>query len=143
MDQTTLTADRSHIRLDVARQAGLKTAVAVPVLRGEAVVAVIDVHSPDRVELTEQSLQTLTGLGYENGSFLALRLGQLGPSPLTPRQLDVLRLAADGLTTTEIAQRLSLQRSTVKTHFDHIYAKLGVSDRVAAVAYVLRRRLID
>jgi two-component system nitrate/nitrite response regulator NarL len=55
----------------------------------------------------------------------------------------VLRLAAEGLARQEIQTRLLLSRSTVKTHFEHIYAKLGVSSRVAAVARALREGLIE
>lgn len=55
------------------------------------------------------------------------------PEPLTPRQMDVLRLLAKGLTNREIAQRLVLSTGTVRTHVQHIIAKLGVSDRTGAV----------
>jgi two-component system nitrate/nitrite response regulator NarL len=58
---------------------------------------------------------------------------------LTTRELDVLELAADGLSTREIADRLFLSSTTVKTHLEHIYEKLGVSSRAAAVALALRR----
>jgi PAS domain S-box-containing protein len=142
VDLATLTADRSYHRHDDAAAAGLKTAVAVPAMCGEEVVAVIDLHSADKVQITGQSLQTLTGLGYELGNVLAARRGQLEANPLTPRELEVLGLVAEGLTTWDIADRLIVARSTVKTHLDHIYSKLGVSDRAAAVAYALRRGLI-
>jgi DNA-binding CsgD family transcriptional regulator len=75
--------------------------------------------------------------------FLARRRAVLGPSRLTARELEVLQLAAQGLAGEEIASRLLLSRSTVKTHFEHIYAKLGVSNRVAAVATALRAGLIE
>ena len=62
---------------------------------------------------------------------------------LTPRERDVLQLAADGLTTTSIAQQLSLSRATVRTHFGHIYIKLDVSSRAGAVAKGMRLGLIS
>jgi DNA-binding NarL/FixJ family response regulator len=62
---------------------------------------------------------------------------------LTARQLDVLRLAAAGNTTPQIAAELHLSTSTVRTHFDHLYEKLRVSSRTAAVAQGLRLGLID
>jgi len=61
---------------------------------------------------------------------------------LTPRERDVLQLAADGHSTPSIAQALSLSRATVRTHFGHIYLKLDVSSRAAAVAKGMRLGLI-
>jgi two-component system, NarL family, nitrate/nitrite response regulator NarL len=58
---------------------------------------------------------------------------------LTARELEILRLAADGRSTKEIADELFLAVTTVKTHLQHIYEKLEVPDRVAAVAKVMRR----
>jgi two-component system nitrate/nitrite response regulator NarL len=53
-----------------------------------------------------------------------------------------VRLAAAGFRGPEIARELALSRHTVRTHFEHIYEKLGVSDRAAAVAQALRHGLI-
>lgn len=143
VDLAELRPDRRYVRQEMAERAGLKTAVALPALAGDEVLAVIDVHTPDQVTITAQALQTLRGVGYEVGHLLASRRGQLARNPLTMRELQVLRLAAEGLSTPQIAAELVVERSTVKTHFDHIYAKLGRSDRAAAVAYALRRGLID
>ncbi len=62
---------------------------------------------------------------------------------LTPRELEILRLAAEGLTNREIAKRLYLSVGTVKSHLDNIYRKLEVLDRAHAVAVALRRGLLD
>ena len=61
---------------------------------------------------------------------------------LTAREIEILRLAADGLTTRDIAARLFLSSSTVKSHLDNIYRKLDASDRAHAVAIALRRNLL-
>jgi DNA-binding NarL/FixJ family response regulator len=61
---------------------------------------------------------------------------------LTPREQEVLQLAADGSSTVEIAVALVLSPGTVKIHFQHIYEKLGVSGRAWAVAEGLRRGVI-
>jgi two-component system nitrate/nitrite response regulator NarL len=88
-------------------------------------------------------VRTLTGIGRELGRFLHRRRGSLEHGPLSPRELEVLRLAAAGNTGPEIAAELVVALATVKTHLQHIYEKLGVSDRAAAVALALRAGLID
>jgi DNA-binding CsgD family transcriptional regulator len=62
---------------------------------------------------------------------------------LSPREREVLQLAAWGHSTVKIAEMLSLGHATVKTHFEHAYDKLGTRDRVSAVAECLRRGLIE
>jgi DNA-binding NarL/FixJ family response regulator len=57
------------------------------------------------------------------------------PDGLTPREAEVLALIAEGLTNTEIADRLVVSAATVKTHVNHIFAKAGVRDRAQAVVY--------
>lgn len=66
-----------------------------------------------------------------------------GQRVLSARELEVLRLASDGASGPEIAQRIHVSPETVKTHFDHAYEKLGVRNRAAAVAVALRSGLID
>ena len=53
---------------------------------------------------------------------------------LTARELDVLEASAEGLSNTQIADSLYVSEATVKTHLSHIYTKLGVTSRSAAVA---------
>lgn len=63
-----------------------------------------------------------------------------GWEALTPKETEVARLAAKRLTNPEIAERLFVSRSTVKTHLTHIFAKLGISSRRALAAKVPRHR---
>jgi DNA-binding CsgD family transcriptional regulator len=65
-----------------------------------------------------------------------------GSASLTRRELELLRLAADGLDGPGLAQKLSVSPSTVRTHFENIYAKLGVHNRAAAIAKALRLGMI-
>jgi DNA-binding CsgD family transcriptional regulator len=69
-------------------------------------------------------------------------LNNSSTSPLTPRERDVLQLAADDISAPRIAQHLSLSRATVNTHFGHIYVKLDVNSRAGAVAKAIRLGLI-
>ena len=65
-----------------------------------------------------------------------------GPETISARELEVLGLVAAGTTNREAAARLFISEATVKTHLLHIYAKLGVSDRAAAVAEAFNRGLL-
>jgi two-component system nitrate/nitrite response regulator NarL len=62
---------------------------------------------------------------------------------LTPREAQVLSLMAQGKSVPTIAEELVLGATTIKTHVGHLYEKLGVSDRAAAVAEAMRRGLIE
>jgi DNA-binding NarL/FixJ family response regulator len=62
---------------------------------------------------------------------------------LTTRELEVLRLLADGLGQDEIAKRLFISTKTVATHIDHILGKLGVRSRAQAVAMAFRDQLVS
>jgi DNA-binding NarL/FixJ family response regulator len=64
-------------------------------------------------------------------------------SSLTGRETEVLRLLADGLTQKEIAHRLLISGKTVGTHIEHIFSKLGVSNRLQAVAVAHRQNLVS
>jgi two-component system, NarL family, response regulator LiaR len=68
---------------------------------------------------------------------------QSGPeSPLTTRELEVIRLIADGLSNTEIAEKLFLSEKTVKSHVSNILAKLHVTDRTQAAVYAWREGIM-
>lgn len=77
---------------------------------------------------------------------IAQRLMQRVRTPasdaLSAREIEVLQLAARGLSNTEIAKELFVSATTAKAHLVHIYAKLGVNDRTAAVTTALERGII-
>jgi two-component system, NarL family, nitrate/nitrite response regulator NarL len=73
-----------------------------------------------------------------------IRLRKQNDAPaLTPREQEILHLIAAGKSLPQIAKELYLGLTTVKTHVQHLYEKLEVSDRAAAVASAMRRGLIE
>lgn len=129
--------DRMAAALD-----GISSVVAVPAVNAGRVLAVIVLYGGERLEAGERLASALADVGRELGAFLARRPGMLRWR-LTAREVEVLKLAADGLAGPEIAAALLLSSATVKTHLANAYAKIGVSGRVAAVAYALREGLIE
>ncbi len=84
--------------------------------------------------LSREALQALVG---------ALKKPLSPGHDLTNREREVLALMAEGLSNGEIAQRLVIGRSTVKTHVSNILSKLGVDSRVEAVTIALENDLVD
>jgi DNA-binding NarL/FixJ family response regulator len=73
---------------------------------------------------------------------LMSRVREPETKPLSRRELEILRLVAAGTTNRDAAAKLLISEATVKTHLLNIYAKLGVSDRAAAVAEAFNRGLL-
>ena len=65
-----------------------------------------------------------------------------GPAGLTAREIDVLRLVSRGLSSKEIAARLVISPKTARNHIEHIYTKIGVSNRAGASLFALQRGLL-
>lgn len=80
------------------------------------------------------------------GKVLSRMRGSAAPKPheeLTQRELEILRLIADGKTNQEIANQLFIAVKTVKTHITNIFSKLGVDDRTQAAIYAHRNKLVN
>jgi DNA-binding NarL/FixJ family response regulator len=87
------------------------------------------------------------GSAYLDPAVAHLVLGRISPpdaqdASLSPRELEVLRLVADGLNNKEIAEKLEISLSTVKTHVQDILERLSVSDRTQAAVKALRKGLL-
>jgi DNA-binding CsgD family transcriptional regulator len=122
---------------------GLRPTIALPCCKGADVLGVVELYATAQVELSSHQMQVLAHAGQGLGAFFARRRGELGLSPLSPREAEVLALASRGLPVRRIAERLTISPATVKTHLEHIYRKLGARDRTAAVATALRAGLIE
>jgi DNA-binding CsgD family transcriptional regulator len=125
---------------DVGR--GRRPAVAIPAVRAGESVAVLTFELADRGPSGPHVRLALRDVGRELGRALGAERFAPGAVGLSPREAEVLQMAADGHDGPAIAERLVVSPATVKTHFVHIYAKLGVTDRASAVAFALRRGLI-
>jgi len=118
----TALADRNT--LDAAKATGPAAYLVKP-------FKVVDLHTSLEVARYNFQRQHPQSLSLD-------RLNQLAPTPLTERERDMLQLLLDGHANQEIADRLSISIPTVKTHLSNLYTKLGVRNRVAALAWVRR-----
>jgi DNA-binding NarL/FixJ family response regulator len=110
-----------------ALEAGAATYLLKDALSEDLVRVIREVHSGGRP------------LGRDVEAALAGRLKQ---PPLTPREVEVVRLIAEGMRNKEIAVTLGISEQTAKVHVKNILAKLGVSDRAAVIPVALRRGII-
>jgi len=122
---------------------GLRPHVAVPAVSDGDVLAVLSFYSADPAEVGRRMANAFYAAGEQLGEFLRRHPELATGEALTARELEVLGLAADGLNRQDVERTLGLSPATVKTHFEHIYRKLGVTNRAAAVAHALRRGLIS
>jgi DNA-binding NarL/FixJ family response regulator len=71
------------------------------------------------------------------------RGGQALSDPLTPRELEVIKLIAEGLTSEEVGETLVIAKNTVDRHRDNILEKLGMRNRVDLTRYAIKRGLVE
>jgi len=83
--------------------------------------------------------EVLEGASIEGSGSLTINFTLKPSIELTTREMEVIQLAAEGLTNKEIAARLFLSARTVNFHLDNIYSKLGVNTRTEAAVYALRQ----
>ena len=140
-DEPALTAPAR--RAAAMREAGIVAAIAIPAVAAGETLAILEFLAAEPVEPSDRMLRALVGMGHEIGYFLAQRRGELIVRVLTPRETEVLQLAARGVAAVDIAKELAVSSATVKRHFEDAYTRLGVSDRASAVAEAMRQGLID
>nr|WP_314143309.1 response regulator transcription factor [uncultured Rhodococcus sp.] len=101
-----------------------------------------------RVEIAAALRAAAAGQAVLNPEVQARLLGAVGaprtqeiPAGLTPREVDVLRAIAAGLSNREIAQQMFVSEATVKTHINHLFAKAQLRDRAQAVHFAFTNGL--
>jgi DNA-binding NarL/FixJ family response regulator len=109
----------------------------------EIEAAILDAHA-GRTHLASDVQNRLVELAVSRAAAPAAPGTRPTPDDgLTPRELEVLKLIAAGLSNTDIEQRLVLSHATVKTHINRIFSKIGARDRAQAVRYAYDHGLAD
>lgn len=129
---TTYADDRSVLDAIRAGARGYLTKDASGEQIHEALRKVLDDHAVLDPAVQRHLVDAIAGESAPRPSF---------PDGLTPREAEVLALMAGGLSNAEIAARLTVSEATVKSHVNHLFAKVGARDRAQAVAYAFRHGL--
>jgi DNA-binding CsgD family transcriptional regulator len=136
------------------RWGGVQHQLAMPLARTRRGRRAFVVGRPDpftaaEMDLARQLRRLIAGLDRHRTAFArwSRGAGPAGPDTardirLTPRELAVLALLAEGLTAASIGRRLMITERTVHKHLQHSYTKLGVTDRLGAVLHAQRMGLL-
>jgi DNA-binding NarL/FixJ family response regulator len=117
---------------------GLEAGAAGYVLKRAADTDLIDAVrtvAEGRTFLSDEAQRALMDEWLEGGTEV--------DEPLTPRELEVVKLIAEAYTNRQIAETLKLSEKTVESHRTNVFGKLGMRDRVEIVRYAIRRGLVE
>ncbi|WP_433349991.1 response regulator [Microtetraspora malaysiensis] len=135
-------AERPEIRVIVLTTYETDQDIVRAVEAGAAGYLLKDISRADLLAAVASALRGETVLAPSVATKLVTRMRAPVAESLSPREAQVLSLVARGLTNAEIGTELFISEATVKTHLLRVFAKLGVSDRTAAVTTALGRGLI-
>lgn len=102
-----------------------------------------DSPTEDLVDAVRRAASGETVLASPITKRLVERMHRVSPDALTSREIEVLREVANGNTNAQVAESLHISEATVKTHLIHVYDKLAVSDRAAAVARAYEKGILS
>lgn len=144
----TLAAERRRTRVVVitsqmsdadtvqALRYGVRGIVTMQMLPAQIITAIRSVHAGHTWLETQASQRTLGRLLQQDAALAAFARA------LTPQELAISRLAAQGLNNRDIAERIGIREGTVKLHLHHVYRKLGVGNRVELVLHAREKALV-
>jgi DNA-binding NarL/FixJ family response regulator len=165
--------DLAILDVSMPRMTGLQVAAELAALRPELHVLMLSMHESEQYlyealkagasgyvlksaadrDLVEACRAALRGEPFLYPSAIATlirdfldrsRAGEAAPSdPLTPRELQVVKLIAEAHTNAQIAEALQISAKTVERHRENLMAKLGMRDRVELTRYAIRRGLVE
>jgi len=118
---------------------GLEAGAAGYVLKRAAdtdLIGAVRTVAGGRTFLSDDAQRTLMDTWLEGGSTEP-------DDPLTPRELEVVKLIAEAFTNRQIAETLKVSEKTVESHRANVFSKLGIRDRVELVRYAIRRGLVE
>ena len=118
---------------------GLEAGAAGYVLKRAAdtdLIGAVRTVAGGRTFLSDDAQRTLMDTWLENGS-------PAPDDPLTPRELEVVKLIAEAFNNRQIARTLNVSEKTVESHRANVLSKLGMRDRVELVRYAIRRGLVE
>ncbi len=130
-----LTAENQPVWTAEALQSGVRALLPRDASAG-AILAAIDAAANGLAVIDPQELEGLLGASAPAETL------DTGGTALTPREMEVLRMIADGAANKEIAWKLGISEHTVKFHVASVMGKLNASSRTEAVTRGLRRGLI-
>jgi DNA-binding NarL/FixJ family response regulator len=137
-----ITADGSGTRVLVLTTYDTDADILRAVEAGATGYLLKDASSSDLVAAVRATARGETTLAPAVAARLVGRMRQPAPEQLTPREVEVLALVAKGATNAKVAETLFISEATVKTHLLHVFGKLGVDDRTAAVTTAIARGIL-
>jgi DNA-binding CsgD family transcriptional regulator len=129
-------------RSRAARHDGLLGRLAFPAVNAGRVLGIVELAFAAPPPLTDRLARAVTAIGYEIGHFLARRPPVDDVVALTPRQTEVLQLAALGLSARASADQLGVAPATVLAHLANIYERLRVTQKTTAINEARRLGLL-
>lgn len=146
MDGVTATgkikAERPEVQVLVLTTYDTDADILHAVEKGAIGFLLKDTSEENLFDAIRQAAQGRSPLAPSVAARLVRRMRGAGDDELTEREIEILEFVAQGLNNKGIARNLLISESTVKAHMLHIFGKLGVADRTAAVTTALRRGII-